>query len=143
MTAGLRMDANDKLKWVIKNRRTRRAPRRIGVAIERLAGELGDIGRSSAVLAGAVGELVDANFRAHCRVTVLNDGQMVVYVDRSALVSDMRRRWQTTLNNGLAANRRGNGVSSVRFAYGTVGTPIASNEQHGERSDNRSKVHHQ
>ena len=85
------MLTNRQLDWVRRNRAGKEAVQRAGMIVARVAGRLDQetlgVCREIGV---ALADLVDGDFRRHCRVAGLRGGTLVITVDHPARVASMR-----------------------------------------------------
>ncbi len=118
------MSNDRRLEWIQANRTKASRSRPVGGVIERLVGQLAERAQGEQVALEAVGEVVDDEFRAHCRVSSDHRGAVVVWVNDASLVYVMRRQWHSALSAALRCPRNG-----VRFEYGTAGRPLLGGDR--------------
>jgi hypothetical protein len=117
------MDHGCQLEWIQKNRSRRPRTRLAGVWVERLARKA-DSNELLSPIAEAVADLVDEEFRTHCRLADIRAGTLVVQVDRASLVYPMRLHWLRPLSRRLrerAATRR---IGRISFEFGNAGVCV-------------------
>ena len=113
-----------RLAWIQANRTKASRSRPVGGVIERLVGQLAERTRGEQVALESANEVVDGDFRTHCRLSSDHRGAVVVWVDDASLVYVMRRRWQSVLSAALRRPR-----NQVRFEYGTAGQPLSGGDR--------------
>ncbi len=94
------MTVDHRLSWVQSNRKRAEHATPIGELVAKMAASMparGDAEEAAAVIA----DLVDDEFRKHCRVAGQRNGPWVVNVDAPALVYPMRLRWSARLREAL------------------------------------------
>ncbi|MGB2986961.1 MAG: DciA family protein [Phycisphaerae bacterium] len=97
----------------------------IGACVEKLVARAGVQGDAAAqALASAITELVDDEFRSHCRVTVMDGRTLVINVDGPGLVYPMRMRWLAPLRRAQSASSWGHRVNKIVFEFGTTGVVL-------------------
>lgn len=96
-----------------------------GVLIKRLAERIRDrsFGPASEV-ASIVAELVDDEFRRHCRVAAVRAGRVDFSVDRGNLVWPMRVRWAEKLTAELATRHASRSIRGITFRFGRGGVEV-------------------
>lgn len=116
------------LEWIQRNHTRKPRARSVGGLVTRLVDGLDNAARAAASsAAAAMSELVDDDFRAHCRLVIGKGNRLTVNVDHASLIYPMRSKWLSLLTRTLVTGRQVGGVRSVGFAYGRSG--VALNER--------------
>ena len=113
------------LEWIQQNKRRTPRARSVGGLMARLAERLSDKGR--ALLrdtATSLTEVVDDDFRNHCRLTLRADGRLTINVDHASLVYAMRAQWLPLLTRVFVTEKPGRCVRSITFSYGLDGIAV-------------------
>ncbi len=136
------MHCDPRLKWIQANRRTKDRMQRAFVPIQRLtenmlSGAGVEAARQAALV---VADIVDDEFRVHCRLWSAGRGTLIVQVDNPALVCAMRLRWSGPLNEGLSTVKTGRLTGGIVFCYGEAGIRIPRG-QDCERKQSRDMAH--
>ena len=119
------MDERQRLEWVHRNRTKKDRTRRIDDVVGRFVrGEVLRVVASPVEIAAALAEVVDDEFRAHCRITVSGRRTVVVHVDSAGLVYVLRSRWRGAIDKRLKKIRPGGYAGRVVFTFGTSGVRI-------------------
>lgn len=71
-------------------------------------------------IAAAMADVVDDEFRTHCRVASVSASRLVIHVDAHDLVYSMRVHWLYRLRGALAGTRGGR-FARIEFRYGLDG----------------------
>jgi len=119
-------DLRGQMIWVQRNRGRPQKAIRAGVAAERLENLLRkrNANVSDSVLR-VLGELVDIEFRQHCRIGDICGGVLTIYVDRPELVYLMSIRWSLRLRERLLDACRMVFIDKVAFEVGHGGLALA------------------
>lgn len=97
----------------------------IGVQVTQLVREVDPSeDRSIRVVASAFANLVDDEFRAHCRVTVPRTGQLTINVDHPGLVYLIRNQWLSRLREALSIGSGRHLIHRIVFQFGTAGIKL-------------------
>lgn len=75
-------------------------------------------------VAARVRDLVDDDFRAHCKVAVASNGTISIVVDHPGRVYAMRSRWLAPFSKVLSQSDRSLSGSRIRFEYGSHGVVL-------------------
>jgi hypothetical protein len=122
------MQSDPRLKWIQENRRRTERVQRAAVPIQRLTQSMlagaGAEGAKRVALAAA--DIVDDEFRAHCRIWSAEKGALIVHVDEPALVCPMRLRWSGPLREGLVSVKVGRLTHGIVFRYGEAGFRVTT-----------------
>lgn len=112
------------MEWVQRNRTPRNRSMPAGAAVADFARKLWtqDIGPAEAA-ADALTDLVDEEFRRHCRVAALAKNVLTIQVHPAAMVEVMRRKWSTRIKRELPA-MLSRGINRVAFQHGSAGAVI-------------------
>lgn len=119
-------DRSAQLLWVQKNRGPRAdRTHSAGKLVLEFARALGEtqvegLGR----LAEVVAQIVDVQFREHCRVAEVREGVLRVCVDEPGLIPVLRMKWAESLPGELRKRRARPAVREVRFEHGGAGATI-------------------
>jgi len=113
------------LEWIVKNRAKRSRLSRASSAIDEVVTTIGQRGLEPALaVAGALGAIVDDEFRRHCRVAGAAGGRVTIHVDTASLVSLMRMKWLEAIRAGLCVVDRRLGGGAIVFEPGRSGVEI-------------------
>ncbi len=114
------MVERDQLKWVQANRAEKSRACAAGDLVKRVAEQVlqGAYGAAEDA-AGRLSEIVDDEFREHCRVVECRGGVLRINVDEPAWGYVMRQRWSSRIRQVL-----GYRVKNVLFEYGDTGVRI-------------------
>ena len=113
-------------RWAVREGRPgETGARQIGeLARILVARDYGQQVERSVELAQAVAGLVDAEFRAHCRVAGVRSGVLTFHVDEEDRVYELNSRWHFYLREELGRLRRGLNLRRIIFTWGEGGVPI-------------------
>ncbi len=112
------MEPGRKLQWVQANRKRTDRLRTVATLAQDLAERIDD-DEELVRIAGMIADVVDADFRAHCRVARVSRGMVLIHVDEASLVAAVQMRWSGPLIRALGRMSRG-----IAFAYGKAGVAI-------------------
>ncbi|MFQ5590601.1 MAG: DciA family protein [Phycisphaerae bacterium] len=118
------MFSDGRLAWVQRNRVRRGCSRerRLGYLAASVARGLHLAGDELAPTAASIiAEVVDEEFKAHCRLASVHNGRIVINVDQPALVYHMRMRWLELLTAAFSADKAARSIVRVVFEYGEGG----------------------
>ncbi len=120
------MPHKQQLKWAQVNRTRWDRTRLVGASMTHLVGEAA-ITRVGAALEAAsmVADLVDEEFRAHCRIVVTEARTLVINVDDSAQACTLRSRWLLPVREALRIRKSSKLSGEVVFAFGHEGIGFA------------------
>ena len=115
------MDMRGRLEWVQRNRTRKDRTQRVGSRIQHLVRQL-EAGAAAinGDLLRTIAQGVDAEFRRHCRILVVNSNLLLVSVDQASMVYTMRTRWQGLLGTLTV----GRGVRRIAFRFGDEGVSV-------------------
>lgn len=121
------MHCDSRLKWIQLNRGKKERAQRAAVPIQRLvenmlAGAGVETAKRVALLAT---DIVDEEFRTHCRIGSGQRGAVIIYVDDPTLVCPMRLRWSEPLRERLVSVKAGHLAHGIVFRYGEAGFRVA------------------
>ena len=107
---------------IVQRNRTRSARiRGMDVLTDRIAKRVSVVDADgSKRVAAAVAEVVDDQFRAHCRVASASSSRLVIHVDAHDLVYSMRVHWLYRLRDALTGIGGGR-FARIEFRYGLDG----------------------
>lgn len=117
------MDRGRQLEWIQRNRGTRDYVRSIGTLSRQLTGRI-EPGDVVVEIAAGIAELVDEEFRCHCRVGAARGATVVIRVDEASLIYAMRLQWRARLGEALLARSTGRRVHRIVFEFGNRGVCI-------------------
>ncbi len=117
------MTLDRSLSWVQSNRRRAERATPVGQLVAKMAESMSARGEAEEV-AVVMTDLVDDEFRKHCRVAGQRNGPWVVNVDAPALVYPMRLRWSARLREALSQAGGRRLGRELLFAYGSAGVDI-------------------
>ncbi len=117
------MTLDRSLSWVQSNRRRAERATLVGQLVAKLAASMPARGEAEEV-AAVMADLVDGEFRKHCRVAGQRNGPWVVNVDAPALVYPMRLRWSARLREALSQAGGRRLARELLFVYGSAGVDI-------------------
>ena len=116
------MNNRRQLEWVQRNRARSDRTRQAGLPIRQLVRGLEVAGLPVAgKLAAVIAEVVDQEFRRHCRITLVEGKTLTVSVDEASMVYAMRIRWLKLLHTVLSAH---SGIRRIAFRFGCEGLPL-------------------
>lgn len=122
------MDIYQRLDWVRRNRARTDRVQTIGAPVRQILSGVEASGfAASRESVDLLSEIVDDEFRRHCRVAVMGR-RLLVNVDQESLVYPMRMRWHVPLNEVFGRQRRRSGIRDIIFDYGKRGIRLARRE---------------
>jgi hypothetical protein len=119
----LAMDRKHQLQWVQRNRHREGRVLRAGTMIQGIARQMKAEDEAVRV-AGAVAELVDDEFRRHCRIAAVRSATVVVHVDHPSLVYSMQQQWLSPLSRALQGTDVGRRIRRIVFETGQDGVRV-------------------
>ena len=119
------MDIEYMMHWVQRNHSATNRVVRAGAVLKDLAERTyTDAFEPAAEAASRLAGLVDEEFRRHCRVAEVRNGQLLIHVDTAELVYLMRERWHNLIREALPSICRGRSVSRLVFEFGSAGVCV-------------------
>ncbi len=116
---------SSRLEWAQRNRTRKRRAQPVGVWMGRLADRLTETAQAGVgEVARQLAEIVDEEFRTHCRVVLTDRHRLRVCVDHVALVYPMRAKWLRCLGKTARERHWGGKVREIEFVYGTEGATL-------------------
>ena len=117
------MDRKHQLQWVQRNRRRKGRVLHAGTMIQGIARQTKAEDEPVRV-ARAVADVVDDEFRRHCRVAGVRSVTVVVHVDHPSLVYSMQQQWLSPLSRALQGTDVGRRISRIVFESGHDGVRV-------------------
>jgi hypothetical protein len=116
--------AASRLEWVQRNRTRRERTASIGAATGRFVRDLWtQTVEPAQQAADALAEIVDEDFRRHCRVAEWARGQLAIQVDEPAMLVVIRLKWASRIKRELPG-RLSRRLNRVVFSQGRAGVPV-------------------
>ncbi len=134
------MTTEGHLAWVQRNAQRPERIRAIGGPVKRLMDAIVADAGVTAALVATIADVVDEEFKSHCRLSVSGRGDLYVQVDSAPLVSVMQRRWKVALTEALCKRPRKDRIQRILFDYGHAGfglPPVCSHVNDPENEPRR------
>ncbi len=138
------MHCDSRLQWIQANRGKKERAQRAAVPIQRLVENMlaGTGVEAAKRVASVAADIVDEEFRTHCRIWSIQRGAVIVHVDDPTLVSPMRLRWLGPLRERLVSVKAGHLAHGIIFRYGEAGFRVAlGQDSERQRSRDLTRAH--
>ena len=109
------------LVWVQRNAQRTERMRAVGGPVTQILETIVAGAGVTAATVAAIADVVDEEFRSHCRLSVSGRGDLYVQVDSAPLVSLMQRRWNAVLTEALGQRPGKAKIRRIVFDYGHAG----------------------
>jgi hypothetical protein len=120
------MSDPNKLKWILRNRsrpeRMTSARAAVSGLVEQLWSQTVEPAEEAAA---AIADVVDDEFRRHCRIRSWHSGVLMVQVDDRSMVPLMRLQWSSLIRREWPKLGLRKALRRITFEHGRAGVPLA------------------